>query len=296
MDAQSRCRISNDLRFEVSTRELFRVENDGSSKTLPLGSRAADMLLLFLQRPGELVTKKEIMDAVWPGTAVEDSNLPVQISAVRRALDANLDGGSAILTVPGRGYRFTLPVHWEQDSKADVSSAPAVHPTVDTDKGRHDEVSQASPPIVSTMLPSDTVAAAAGRGLGRTARWSLFGIGAGIALVGIAMTVKLQTQPQFNLSGVWLANDRGTYTIQQSGTQVTWEGVSGDGGVQWTHSFKGELQGNMLVGRYIDHPPGRNHNGGILTVEIIDNNRFEKVAIVGSFVGSVWTRKPDPGH
>src|ERR1700722_19869543 len=100
MDAQSRCRISNDLRFEVSTRELFRVENDGSSKTLPLGSRAADMLLLFLQRPGELVTKKEIMDAVWPGTAVEDSNLPVQISAVRRALDANLDGGSAILTVP----------------------------------------------------------------------------------------------------------------------------------------------------------------------------------------------------
>jgi DNA-binding winged helix-turn-helix (wHTH) protein len=78
---------------------------DGSTRRLPLGSRAADLLLVFLQRPGELVTKSEIMDAVWPGTTVEESNLPVQIAALRRVLDAGGDGGSAISTVPGRGYR-----------------------------------------------------------------------------------------------------------------------------------------------------------------------------------------------
>ena len=50
-----------------------------------------------------------------PGTTVEDSNLPVQIAALRRVLDAGGDGGSAISTVPGRGYRFTLPVRREED-------------------------------------------------------------------------------------------------------------------------------------------------------------------------------------
>jgi hypothetical protein len=50
------------------------------------------------------------MDAVWPNAAVEESNLTVQISALRRALDADRSGASSIQTVPGRGYRFALPV------------------------------------------------------------------------------------------------------------------------------------------------------------------------------------------
>src|SRR5579862_4620990 len=102
--------ISGGFRFDASTRELARIGADGSATPLPLGSRAADMLLLFLQRPGELVTKSEIMDAVWPNITVEESNLPVQIAALRRALDAGREGASAISTIPGRGYRFTLPV------------------------------------------------------------------------------------------------------------------------------------------------------------------------------------------
>jgi len=103
----SRCVIFGDFRFNVPTRELLRVGNQGSAIPISLGSRAADLLHLFLHRPGELITKSEIMDAVWPNTAVEESNLTVQISALRRALDGGGNGASYIQTVPGRGYRFT---------------------------------------------------------------------------------------------------------------------------------------------------------------------------------------------
>jgi hypothetical protein len=54
--------------------------------------------------------KDEIIAAVWPGTVVEDSNLTVQISALRRVLDEGRSYGSYIQTVPGRGYRFVAPV------------------------------------------------------------------------------------------------------------------------------------------------------------------------------------------
>src|SRR5262249_42823543 len=95
------------FRFYLPARALFRIGNHGSATPISLGSRAADLLHLFLHRPGQLITKSEIMDAVWPNMAVEESNLTVQISALRRALGGGRDGASYIQTVPGRGYRFT---------------------------------------------------------------------------------------------------------------------------------------------------------------------------------------------
>ncbi|HVS78256.1 MAG TPA: winged helix-turn-helix domain-containing protein [Steroidobacteraceae bacterium] len=69
-----------------------------------LGSRAFDVLLILVEAEGELVTKEELLARVWPGAVVEESNIQVQVSALRKALgeDRNL-----ILTVPLRGYRFT---------------------------------------------------------------------------------------------------------------------------------------------------------------------------------------------
>lgn len=69
-----------------------------------VGSRAFDILLTLMDRAGEVVTKNDILAAVWPGYVVDDNNLAVHISALRRLL-----GPGAISTVPGSGYRLTLP-------------------------------------------------------------------------------------------------------------------------------------------------------------------------------------------
>jgi DNA-binding winged helix-turn-helix (wHTH) protein/TolB-like protein len=98
------------FRFKLPARELLLVAEDGSEMPIPLGLRAADVLLFFLERPGELVTKSEIMQAVWPDVVVEESNLTVHISAIRRAIDDGRDGESCIQNLPRRGYRFTLDV------------------------------------------------------------------------------------------------------------------------------------------------------------------------------------------
>jgi predicted ATPase/DNA-binding winged helix-turn-helix (wHTH) protein len=70
-----------------------------------LGARAVDVLTVLVMAQGRLVGKAELLEKVWPGLVVEENNLQVQISALRKQL-----GASAIATVPGRGYRFCLPV------------------------------------------------------------------------------------------------------------------------------------------------------------------------------------------
>lgn len=86
-----RCEVRPDLR---------QVWVDGSVRAL--GTRAFDLLLLLITERHRVVPKDELLDRVWPGLVVEENNLTVQVSALRRAL-----GAAAITTVAGRGYQFT---------------------------------------------------------------------------------------------------------------------------------------------------------------------------------------------
>src|SRR5690348_16442036 len=83
---------------------LFRRDQAGHSAPVALGSRALDVLGLLVERHGELISRDAIMEAVWLDTAVEEANLTVQISSLRRVLDHNRAQGSCIQTVAGRGY------------------------------------------------------------------------------------------------------------------------------------------------------------------------------------------------
>jgi TolB-like protein/DNA-binding winged helix-turn-helix (wHTH) protein len=76
-----------------------------------LSSRAFDILVLLVAERGRVVSKDEILSHVWRGTIVEENNLAVQMSALRRALADGADGVQMIMTVPGHGYRFVAPVH-----------------------------------------------------------------------------------------------------------------------------------------------------------------------------------------
>jgi adenylate cyclase len=96
--------------FRLDRRGLFRRNQRGVFVPVAIGSRAVGVLGVLVERPGDLVSKDEIMAAVWPGTVVEDSNLFVHISALRRVLDQERLEGSCIQTVAGRGYRFVVPV------------------------------------------------------------------------------------------------------------------------------------------------------------------------------------------
>jgi DNA-binding winged helix-turn-helix (wHTH) protein len=179
-----------DFRFNERTRELMRIGPDGTAVPVALGSRATELLLLLLSRPGELVTKNEILEAVWPNTAVEDSNLSAQIAALRRALDASRNGTGCIQTVSGRGYRFTPRVIVAAEPEpllpavTTVTLRPApFEPASDAGVQLPEQPARSSPQAIGAppvLAPGVTR---------RPARWTLFGAGA--ALVAAAVAVVL---------------------------------------------------------------------------------------------------------
>jgi DNA-binding winged helix-turn-helix (wHTH) protein/predicted ATPase len=92
------------------------------SEPVVLGGRAVALLRALLENPGVLVPKDALIEAAWPGKAIEDSNLSVQIAALRRALGAAPGGERWIETMPRRGYRFVGPV--VAGDKDSVTAAP----------------------------------------------------------------------------------------------------------------------------------------------------------------------------
>lgn len=76
---------------------------------VPLGSRAADVLVALARAQGEIVSREELIAQAWRGLAVDDNNLPVQIGVLRKLLGTAPDGSSWIQTVSGRGYRLHAP-------------------------------------------------------------------------------------------------------------------------------------------------------------------------------------------
>jgi predicted ATPase/DNA-binding winged helix-turn-helix (wHTH) protein len=88
-----------------------------------IGQRALDVLFVLVARHGELVTKDELMSEVWPGIVVEENNLAVHISALRKILGQAADGKSYLQTVAGRGYRFVAPVSHDATARPDQPAA-----------------------------------------------------------------------------------------------------------------------------------------------------------------------------
>jgi DNA-binding winged helix-turn-helix (wHTH) protein/TolB-like protein/Tfp pilus assembly protein PilF len=94
--------------FRFSEFELDRVKRlllrDG--EPISLNPKAFDLLYALIERRGEVLTKDELLDRVWPGQFVEEGNLKVQISALRKAFGERKNDHKYIVTVPGRGYSF----------------------------------------------------------------------------------------------------------------------------------------------------------------------------------------------
>jgi DNA-binding winged helix-turn-helix (wHTH) protein/TolB-like protein len=116
------------FRLDRRGHRLLRRDGSGVFAPVPVGSRALELLCVLVDHAGDVVTKQTIMDAVWPGTAVEESNLTVQLSTLRRILDAGRADGSCIQTVPGRGYRFADPVTVPVEPVSAAGDAEVIQP------------------------------------------------------------------------------------------------------------------------------------------------------------------------
>jgi DNA-binding winged helix-turn-helix (wHTH) protein/TolB-like protein/Tfp pilus assembly protein PilF len=89
--------------FELDV-EMRRLRRDGEPVTL--NAKTFDLLAFLAENNGRIVSKDEILDAVWTGQFVEEANLSVQISALRKALGERKDAPRFLITVPGKGYKF----------------------------------------------------------------------------------------------------------------------------------------------------------------------------------------------
>jgi Tol biopolymer transport system component/DNA-binding winged helix-turn-helix (wHTH) protein len=94
-----------DFELDPVMRRLLR-----SGEVVPLYSKAFDLLLALVENSGRDLSKDELLETVWPGQVLEESNLSVNMSAVRRALGETAAAPKYIVTIPGHGYRFVGPV------------------------------------------------------------------------------------------------------------------------------------------------------------------------------------------
>jgi TolB-like protein/Flp pilus assembly protein TadD len=95
---------SGPFRVDAKSESLLR-----GAEPVALGRRAVAVLRLLVERAGEPVSRQALIEAAWPRLAIEDSNLSVQIAAVRRVLAEQADGADWIETLPRRGYRYVGP-------------------------------------------------------------------------------------------------------------------------------------------------------------------------------------------
>lgn len=93
--------------FKLSISKRLLLKN---GEPVRIGSRALDLLIVLVSRPGELISKRELLDSVWPGAAVVDANLNVNLNLLRRALGDGRHGARYIVNSPGQGYRFVAPL------------------------------------------------------------------------------------------------------------------------------------------------------------------------------------------
>jgi predicted ATPase/DNA-binding winged helix-turn-helix (wHTH) protein len=103
-------------RFQIDL-EMRTLRRNG--EVVHIGSRAFDILAVVASAGGQLVTKDELMNAVWPNTVVEENNIQVHLSALRKILGPDRD---LILTVPGRGYQL---LQRQKTTASDEARAPA---------------------------------------------------------------------------------------------------------------------------------------------------------------------------
>jgi predicted ATPase/DNA-binding winged helix-turn-helix (wHTH) protein len=175
--------------FRLVAAQRLLLEGD---KPVRLGSRAFDILTALVEHAGEVVGKEELIARAWPRTFVEEANLKIQVSALRRALGDGQDGHRYVVTVPGRGYNFVSPVSHQEPAQVPLP------PTI-TAAGVHN-----LPLAVTRMIGRDEAVAALVSRLSRQRLVTILGPG-GIGKTTVALAVAERMIASYE-HGVWLVD------------------------------------------------------------------------------------------
>ncbi len=140
---------------DLARRRLWR---DGHP--VPITSKPFDVLVVLLENRGQIVTKDELLDRVWPNTSVNENNLARQISALRRALGQRPDQHDYVVTITGEGYRFVASVRDLPEVPRGWHAAEQPNPDLATN-----EADSASSTRMGRRWPSTVILAAASAGL-----------------------------------------------------------------------------------------------------------------------------------
>jgi len=203
------------FRLDAGERALFY-----EGKLVSLTPKALDTLCVLVSRAGHVVSKEELMQAVWPDTFVEDGNLSVNIFALRKALGEGTNGHNYIETVPRRGFRFVAPVELEEHVPAGLTIQTRTRMRVVTEE--IEETHPESPePIPPMPRPGEELPALPAPRPVRRA-WPAFA--AGIAVLAVIVTG----------TGWWLAHRPGEpVRVSLAGDRLTaWDAK---GRVAWEY-------------------------------------------------------------
>src|SRR5688572_18029448 len=115
------------FRLDAQRRVLSRADGEA----IALAPKVLDTLLYLVERPGQLIAKRELLEAIWPHVVVEENNLNQAISALRRVLGETPEAHRFSVTEPGRGYRLVAAVTRLSPS-GEGAGAPRAEETVAT--------------------------------------------------------------------------------------------------------------------------------------------------------------------
>jgi DNA-binding winged helix-turn-helix (wHTH) protein/Tol biopolymer transport system component len=258
---------SNSIRFYEFDR--FRIDakrrllmRDG--EPIPIKAKALDTLVLFVQHAGRLLEKEELMDRLWPDTAVEEANLTQNVFEVRKALGEVPGEQRFIATAPRRGYRFVADVRRIPDDApvpgaSTAGDQPAPPPEVAREPARPGWLLYAAATLASAVLVASLYVA-----LRRTASATDMPTPAGRNLTRLTYGPGLQTDVSWSPDGRRVA-----YAWDKAGNLDLWiQHVDGGEPTRVTSASADDIQpawspdGQRLVFR------SESEGGGIFTVGV----------------------------
>jgi adenylate cyclase len=138
---------------------------------VPLGGKPLALLRALAEARGQVVAKSALMDAAWPNTYVEESNLTVQIAALRKLLQVAPGGGEWIATFPRVGYRFAGPLVVEEYEAATTRARPSdLEPELSISPGKQ-VTNTITEPVTVNNVPTERAAASHSIAPASTTQW-----------------------------------------------------------------------------------------------------------------------------